>query len=204
MDRDLLRLKLILNQHCTELQNLTISDLQDLKWLTKQKLILSLVSKSPLFTDQCEEIERILEQRNKDVLLLKSKNVSREQKMENDTVYRTCILRVLLNCAEILKWPKALEAFSNPLQDIMTDNSLFLDCIQYCIQILFDNMPKRQHLTSSATEVISSPLLSKRNNPKSPIVKYSQDVSETTIHHDNEICLDKGLLFLSLSISFNF
>ena len=119
-----------------EFQNVVNADLIDLKWKTFQMLVVGLFQLCDTVKEEYERLESMLERRRKELSVMRSAGLSRQERNEAEHSYRTSVLQCVLEGLIHLKWPPALAAFSNPLKDLMEDNTTKLDVIEYLVNIL--------------------------------------------------------------------
>ncbi len=120
-----------LAHHCSELNNLTAAELIECKWNTRKLVFSSLLSNCPVFTNSCEEIERLILERESKVRSVSSDD--RSLRMEVERSFRKSFMEVILKCLVELGWPPALEAFSNPLPSLCGDIATIVDAIGKCL-----------------------------------------------------------------------
>lgn len=155
-DVSLLRSKLLF--HCPSLQgSLVVKDLEQLQWSTKQKVLSVIFQNVALLSEQLTEMNVLIDERNSKLSFMKTNLVDKEKRIELEREFRTNFLRVALSGLERLRWPQATEAFSDPLKDLMNDNSVFLQAVEFLITVGFSETFEQ---------------------PKSPIPNHEKSVSK--------------------------
>lgn len=146
-DISLLRSKLLF--HCPSLQgSLVVKDLEQLQWSTKQKILSTIFQNLILLSEQLSEMNTLIDERNSKLSLMKTNLVDKEKRIELEREFRTNFLRVALSGLERLRWPQATEAFSDPLKDLINDQTVFLQAVDFLITAGF----------SEAYEPVKSPI----------------------------------------------
>jgi hypothetical protein len=116
---------------CADLQNLTVTDIKELKWTTKKLVLTSLISQSPLFEHQNEELALLTSERGNEIRRLASADRSARFSAEN--IFRNQFMQIILSCLTELKWPPAIEAFANPLPLLLSDKDINYFAISYLL-----------------------------------------------------------------------
>lgn len=175
-------------QHaCPDLRNLTNIELEEGKWLTKKKVFINLIAGSRSLQDQNEELIDLNEERNAESALQKSQAVSREIRLESETVFRTKFMRIVLSGLSRLKWPPSQEAFSDPLDSLFNDPSTFRNAAEFLVRVAFPSSVDPYYQPEDFTPTKSSP------RPKSTIPTFStlaQDVSAMDISHISKVSME--------------
>jgi hypothetical protein len=78
---------------------------------------------------------RMAEMREEEVNEQRIENLPREQRKESEMYYRAQFVRVVVNGLESIRWPPALEAFADPLVDLMNDKKTFLSAVNFVIKV---------------------------------------------------------------------
>ena len=170
---------------CADLQNLTVTDIKELKWTTKKLVLTSLISQSPLFEHQNEELALLNSERGNEIRRLASADRSARFGAEN--IFRNQFMQIIVSCLTELKWPPAIEAFANPLPFLMSDKDINYSAINYLLNfgvVPYKNIsfkasyPKKLSPTSKNTkpawnlsETSPSNISNNNNNNSSSISK---------------------------------
>ena len=125
---------------CEDLKNIVCSDLEECKWPMKRLIFSSLLSHSKLLSRQSDELHDIEKTRAAQLKLEKTNPPAREIRLENETAYRTSFLKVVLDALTQLKWPVALEPFSDALGSLFSDNDSVLYAIEYIVNVGFPDV----------------------------------------------------------------
>eukprot|EP01041_Mallomonas_annulata_P009326 gene9326-19355_t len=120
---------------CDDLQNLITADIEDCKWPIKKRIFLSLLSRVPSLEEYCIELEKVEKNRNQELALYRSADISREKRMDNEHRYRNKFMQVILDACTHLKWPPAFEAFTDVLGILLNDKDVVLNAIQYILEV---------------------------------------------------------------------
>ena len=119
--------------------SLTDGDLTELKWPTVKRIFALLIEHhtgSELW-DQRNALTTLLHERN---LVLSSRrngtarNHTKEQRSDEDSTFRTMFYRIVLDALTILRWPPAMEVFSDPLGALHDDNVTIISAITHLLQ----------------------------------------------------------------------
>jgi hypothetical protein len=117
---ELSQLRSLLTYYCPNLQNITIGDLENCKWQTIRVIYTELIATCPISAiDLSMDIEKLSEERGKELRLLASNDADRETRFETEKIFRTRFMRLVLTCLTELRWPPAIEPFSDPIQLLM-------------------------------------------------------------------------------------
>lgn len=158
-------LRTILQHQCHDLQNLTTSELQECKWLTKKKVFSAQFNASVVLQEQSEELAVLNDDRNAESALQKKNNVEREVRVESEKNYRTSFMRVVLSGLTKLRWPPSQEAFSDPIDLLFNDDASFLDAVRFLSQVALP-ATHQHHYRKDFLE--SPPKTTGINRPTSP------------------------------------
>jgi len=129
----------MLKQLSSDLKQLTSKEVQEMKWSLRKKTILVLFSASPSLLTQFEEMEHMIEYRQK-ALVAEKKAVANgtldaDERKEAEVIHRTQLLRICISGLTVLRWPPAIAAFADPLQDLLHDKTVFMDAMLYIHKI---------------------------------------------------------------------
>ena len=150
-------LRSLLQHTCNDLQNLTNADLQEGKWLTKRNVLQNIISSSPSLSNENDELVDLTEERNRESSIQKKGGSSREVRIEAETEYRTKFMRIVLGGLTRLRWPPSLEAFSDPMDALLHDNSSFLNALEFLLRVAIpaSNLNHRDLRVSTRTDKTS-------------------------------------------------
>ena len=118
-----------------DLRNLTQLDLQESKWPIRKRVFLVLFSMCRSLVEFNEELSRMVERREEEVGEQRAHNLPREQRKESEMYFRAQFMREVCNGLESIRWPPALEAFADPLVDLMNDKKTFLNAVSFIIKV---------------------------------------------------------------------
>jgi hypothetical protein len=147
-----------------EFKNLVAGDLTDLKWKTFQMIIVTLFGLCPALAGCTDEISELLELRNRELSSERSASVSRENRQKSERAFRVELCQRILRGLELLKWPPAIAAFSNPLNDLLEESEVKLSAIEFIVQGL-----GRPHPASSSRREVhmeGSPVEERRRSSR--------------------------------------
>ena len=68
----------------------------------------------------------MMDEREEEISRQRAQNLAREERKESEMYFRAQMVRVVCNGLESIRWPPALEAFADPLVDLMNDKRPFL------------------------------------------------------------------------------
>lgn len=196
-------LKLKLQAISSELSNLTIRDLDELKWMQKQIIISKLFHSSKFLNYFATELDDIDLERQSRLCEIKQQRLSENdlklKKREVESMFRTSYMRVFLKGLEKQRWPPSLEAFSDPLSEIMESNSKFLQALDFLLTIELPNVhpaspakvpdgePKPQSFRNASENIVprfSDQVVQEKviNSPQALVshVKISPELTENT------------------------
>jgi len=125
-----------LHHAVVELADVRVDDLQAGKWPTTKRVLALLVEHAgPRLDDQRVALERLLHTRNVALTARRKAQpaVPAEVKAEQDAEFKTAFLRVVVDALVVLRWPPALEAFSDPLGLLMDDKAAMLAAIAFLL-----------------------------------------------------------------------
>lgn len=164
-------LKLKLQTISSELSNLTIRDLDELKWTQKQIIISKVFHSSKFLNGLGMDLDDIESEKQTRLSALKQERLSeidlKLRKKEVESIFRTSYMRIFLNGLEKQRWPPCLVPFSDPLNEIMESNSKFLQALDFLVsielpalnnvspppQILEKNLPPRSARSAKADSI---------------------------------------------------
>ena len=129
----------MLKQLSTDFKQLTLKEVQDMKWSLRKKIILVLFSASPSVFTQLEEMEHLVEYRQKALAAEKravaNGTLDADERKEAEINHRTQLLRICISGLTVLRWPPAIAAFADPLQDLLHDKTVFMEAMLYMHRI---------------------------------------------------------------------
>lgn len=121
-----------------ELQSLTAKDVEDLAWSTKQRIVMALFQESPLLQDEYNSLLDLIDQRSKDLAQRRQLGpLKKDERIAFEETFRVKFLEILIQGLEKIKWPPAIEAFSNPLPGLQGEKWVFIDAINFMLKILY-------------------------------------------------------------------
>ena len=151
-------------QSCPSLRNLTITDLETCKWSVRKNIFSNLIESSQAMYDFHIRLEELLERKNKDVTIQKQRNTPREQVIEQEHMFRSSFMNIVLDCLIYTRWPPANEAFSDALGQLLSkDVSFVCSAIAYLATHILPSIPNRNSnpnprpSSSSSTQNANSP-----------------------------------------------
>ncbi len=125
-----------------EMRSIPLEDLinnQPLKWIIKQRILIILFEKTPLLQEQYNNLQDLLEERNKYLAERRNKglnNIKKEINSEKEALFRTDFMRLIISGLERMKWPTASIPFSDPLNDLLHDDNTFVDGVDFLINMI--------------------------------------------------------------------
>lgn len=162
-------------QSCASLRNLTLTDLETCKWSVRKNIFSNLIESSQALYDYHIRLEELLERKNKDVAIQKQRNTPREKVIEQEHMFRSNFMNIVLDCLTYIRWPPANEAFSDPLGQLLSsDNAFVCSAIAY---MATHTLPQpAAPRPNSSRQHISSPAVKENDN-----LKY-EEVSSNARH----------------------
>eukprot|EP01031_Cornospumella_fuschlensis_P032340 gene32340-39110_t len=137
---NLTRLRSKLSYACPDLQTLTLKDLEEFPWTTKQRLCLALFQDSHLLQEKHQRLQMLIEEKSLTLANWKKllpNAIKKEEKKEYEHQFRHRFLQIFVEGLEELKWPPALEAFSNPIASLQSDNSVFHNAVDFLVSVIY-------------------------------------------------------------------
>jgi hypothetical protein len=128
-------LRQALSRLSEDLQNLTVTDLTECKWPIRRRIFIALFDRSPSLREFNEDLVLMMAEREEEVSEQRAQNLAREQRKESEMYFRAQLVRVVCNGLESIRWPPALEAFADPLVDLMNDKKVFLGAVSYILKV---------------------------------------------------------------------
>ena len=102
---------------------------------------MSLVQQSQFLHEFHDKIVEIMERKNRKISKWKENNSKDKQlKLEIESDFRTDIMRVFVEGLEKLRWNRCFEAFSDPLGELLSNNEVFLEAVDYALGIELDSI----------------------------------------------------------------
>lgn len=144
MNDSLLSLRLRLKTAFNALHSVTIADLQDLKWSLRQQIFLNIFANATLLADPYETMLTLQEKRDAQFARWKSSGatITKETKMEYEMEFRTGFMSAVLKGLERIRWPPSMEAFSDPMNDLLHAKDVIYDAIDFLLNVLYPmNLP---------------------------------------------------------------
>jgi len=193
-----------LSFHCN-LQNITLKDLDELKWSTKRIIILSLINSAPGLREKTEIFDDLIDRRSSQ--LRKPENSNREIRADSERMFRTAFIRAYLDILQERKWPLALEAFSDPLPLLLDHKDTFLSSVSYLLKVTVlpfveeasatldfpDPITKTQLLYQTPTKKVSTPSFAANevHDPKPLSKMLSGSLVNTSLKSDRRAVLNQ-------------
>jgi hypothetical protein len=188
---------------CEDLGNITIRDLEQLKWTQKQKIVISVCEHSDFLNSFLPEFVDL--QKEKDLQISKLRDGRPEaalERKETEMIFRTRFIRIFLKGLEKQRWPPCLVPFSDPMEELLTNNSRFLEALDYILAI---------ELPIEATQPPVSPKSASRSARTTPrkadqssIIHYEKPPSVVTARFEEESVqpsFNAEPVFMSASVS---
>lgn len=174
------------------LQNVTLNDLDDMKWNVKQQIFSNLFGSSVLLEEFSNELHLLLESKDLQYgIWRRSREVSREEKMEYERNFRTEYMRSVLKGLVQVKWPPALQAFSDPIDDLLHDRNTCLDAIHYLLAVtqpkFLPELPSQQPTFETHTSTPHRPSSSSSSTVKKSPDKKSAPSTPSIIHRSDQV-----------------
>ena len=129
------KLRQQLSRLSDELVNLTSSDLEDLKWPIRRRIMSVLLDQSQPLSSFNEQLVSLCEAHEVESIAARTNNLPREERKEAEMIFRSQFMRIICHALERLRWPKAIEAFADPLQDLLHDKAIYLNAVKYILGI---------------------------------------------------------------------
>ncbi|RYH19963.1 hypothetical protein EON65_25065 [archaeon] len=142
---NLTRLRSKLAFACPDLQTLTLKDLEECAWCTKQRVCLALFQDSHLLQDKHQRLQELIEEKSATLTNWKKlppTTIKKEEKKEYEHQFRHRFLQIFIEGLEESKWPPALEAFSNPISSLQSDTSVFHHAADFLVSVIY---PTSEH-----------------------------------------------------------
>jgi hypothetical protein len=131
---DISALRFQLQQKIPDLQLLTTAELTSCKWAVVKKIIIPLIEVCPSLRTFSEELGILLEVRQQEVAQLRKAEEGRDRRLESEVTFRTSFMRILIGALTHLRWPPALEPFSDPMDGLMNDSATMHSAIYHILE----------------------------------------------------------------------
>lgn len=199
MDLDDLRRRL--QWSCSdEFSSLTSKDLKELKWATVSRVFATLFRNCPSLKEDNDALCELMECRNKEMnerrrlitTCRAENNYDRDVRLEEERVYRTGFMRIILSGLTKLRWPPALEAFSDPLDSLLHDHSVILTAFSFIVNFGMPHAREpvdRKKLSPTRDEVASFSRIT-REIPERDINGPLENISTTILSTGTESSFD--------------
>jgi hypothetical protein len=132
-------LRRVLRQLSPDFQQLTVKEVGEMKWSLKKRIMLALFSTAAALSAQFEDLDLLCESRRKEMTNEKravaNNTISADERKESEMLHRTKFLRIIITGLQRMRWPPSLEAFSDPLEDLMNDRETFVGAFQYLYKV---------------------------------------------------------------------
>ena len=133
--------QLVLKRFAPSVQ-VPFASIKKCEWGLRKKCFLLLYSNSKSLSEHHEKLVHLMEIRKKQVNSEKRAGLDVSSNSESETGYRTAFLRVVIGGLEMMRWPGATAAFSDPLNDLLFDEEVFRQAITYIYLNYFGDIPK--------------------------------------------------------------
>eukprot|EP00981_Chlorochromonas_danica_P012172 scaffold4592_cov169-Ochromonas_danica.AAC.8 len=145
-----------------DLQNLTVKEVEDCSWSFRLRTMSTLLREAGAgLAEEAQSLEALAEARQATHSSWRqsstSLSVSKEVRQEYERDYRLRCHTLFLQSLEKMRWPPALEAFSNPLRDLQDETRVFLEATAFLVEILFAHrLPARRPSTTTTSSSSST------------------------------------------------
>lgn len=165
-----------------DLQNVTVKEVEDCSWNFRQRTMSTLLREAGAgLMEEAQSLEALAEARQATLSSWRQSSiplsVSKEVRQEYERDYRLRCHTIFLQALEKIRWPPALEAFSNPLRDLQEEPRVFLEATAFLIEILFAHrLPVRRPSAgpASTSPPPSDPTGSTASAPSTLLSKVSK------------------------------
>ena len=86
-----------------------------------------------------QDMDELIESRQKALVSEKraaaNGTLNANERKESEIIHRTALLRLCISGLTQLRWPPALAAFADPLQDLLHDKAIFMDAMLYVYKV---------------------------------------------------------------------
>lgn len=147
-----------------EFKNIINADLIDLKWKTFQMILIGMFVICPALEKEAEELQSLYDRRQKASSMERAAGVGRTDRNQAEHEYRLAFSQCVLDGLIKLEWPVAMVAFSNPLKDLMEDNTVKLGAIEFLVNVL--NPLQTHQLHDQSDSRASESLVSSGQTPE--------------------------------------
>lgn len=139
MSSNLTQLRLRLKSNFPAFGNLTLADLQELKWSLRQLIFIEIFKSSNLLNESTEQLLNLGERREKKVAQWKAagKSIDKDERLEFERDYRTSFMAVVLKGLEQTRWPPSQVPFADPMDDLLHNKETLLDSINHLLNTLY-------------------------------------------------------------------
>ena len=128
-------LRSLLSHSIHDLGEITSAEVFDLKWPITKRILSKLIENSPELHAQSDALSGLLQARN--TLLISRRNgkdiVGKAVQNEQDVEFKHVFLRIVIDGLTVLRWPQALESFSDPLDSLLNDRTTILSAITHLL-----------------------------------------------------------------------
>lgn len=137
-----------------EFRNVVVVDLSELKWKTFQMIITTLFPLCSSLSAVADDISHILEKRQRELSTEKTIAASRDERIRSERLFRVDFSQLVIKGLELLRWPTATAAFSNPLNDLIESIDVKLDAIEFILNAVnAGNMAGNRRVTTSSKQI---------------------------------------------------
>ena len=126
----LTRLRSQLQHVSSEFDNLTVAELQQMKFGLQQRIFTEIAMYSPLLRsgDLCARCAELIERGQR-----AAKHQGKEQRLEAERETRLRFMALVQEALGMLSWPPACEAFADVLTPLMTDKAFFVTAVEFML-----------------------------------------------------------------------
>lgn len=119
----------------SSLSNLTAAALAEGKWITNKQVLLALFAAAPLLQEHHNALLDLQEARNEEVAALKSAGAAKDVRLEAEQRFRTSFLRIAAEGLTVLRWPRATEAFADPVALLFSEQTAVLEAMEFVLRV---------------------------------------------------------------------
>jgi len=163
---------------CSDLCDIVISDLVECKWNAKKKIFSSLLQNSKALSPYHDKLVLLNEEHSKVIVSLKKQIGSDSTKLDVEKNYRSTFLQIVAEACTHLRWPPALEPFSDIVSQLFDDKAAVLDAMSHMAKYGFpDSYLESRHVNTQSLN------RSKESTPeKSLQAHFEENISQSTLN----------------------
>ena len=126
----LTRLRSQLQHISSEFDNLTVAELQQMKFRLQQRVFMEIAMYSPLLrgSDLCARSAELIERSQR-----VAKHQGKEQRQDAERETRLRFMALVQEALVMLAWPPACEPFADILTPLMSDRTFFLSAVEFML-----------------------------------------------------------------------